>query len=833
MITLERPFGRRIAIFKDRSLDKSKKQQLPAAARLYIAVIGVAGAAGAVICFHGWTPHLQARFLVYLLIALASSGMKVTLPGVSGSISVNYVFTLLALLQFEVPETLLLALVAAAAQTLWHAKHRPRPEHLLFNLSCITLMVLAAASVYRQPWFLHNSEGQILRLTMAGMVYFIVNTLLVSIIIALTESRNIRSIWQEFYNWSFSFYLVGVSLAEIVHLSMERLGWTFTLAMLPLLYMIFRSYKLYMGRMEQEKNHAENMAALHLRTIEALAMAIEAKDECTSEHLRRVQIYSMKIAEHLGLSPNEIQALQAASILHDIGKLAVPDYIISKPGKLTPEEFERMKVHTVVGAAILEQVAFPYAVSPIVRSHHERWDGSGYPDGLRGEEIPIGARILSAVDCLDALATDRQYRRALPIDEAMAYVASLSEKSFDPRVIDILKHHYRDFEKEAQSAPMRESLFDKNMVVSRGEAPDAGYQADDPSSHGGAGNESRAFLEAIAMARHEVQTLLESIQGMGGSLRLEEMLSMVSERLKRLVPFDCIAVYIREGDVLKPKYVNGEGSKTFASLEIPVGDGLSGWVVENRKPIINGNPSVEPGYLNDPKKFSLLSSALSVPLAGEQMTGALTLYRAELDGYNRDQLKILLAVRGKIARAIERAIRYQQAQQQGNVDTLTGLPNALAFYLHLQDEIVRCTEQQKSFALLACDLDGFQSINDNFGHLTGNEMLKRVALVLQENCRGTDYVARMGGDEFVVLLVGAVPDELEDRMRQLDRMVRVASREICGEEKGGVSIGTACFPDDGNEAETLLGHADNDMYRAKRARKAGVVVQLPRPAQVA
>ena len=562
-------------------------------------------------------------------------------------------------------------------------------------------------------------------------------------------------------------------------------------------------------------------------------MAIEAKDECTSEHLRRVQIYSMKIAEHLGLSPNEIQALQAASILHDIGKLAVPDYIISKPGKLTPEEFERMKVHTVVGAAILEQVAFPYAVSPIVRSHHERWDGSGYPDGLKAEEIPIGARILSAVDCLDALATDRQYRRALPLEEAMAYVVSLSGKSFDPRVIDILKRHYHDFEKEAQSAPVRESLFDKNMVVSLGEAPDAGYQSDDPSSQGGSGNENRAFLEAVAVARHEVQTLFESIQGIGGSLRLEEMLSMVSERLKRLVPFDCIAVYIREGDVLKPKYVNGEGSKTFASLEIPVGDGLSGWVVENRKPIINGNPSVEPGYLNDPKKFSLLSSALSVPLLGEQMTGALTLYRAEMDAYNRDQLKILLAVRGKIARAIERAIRYQQAQQQGNVDTLTGLPNALAFYLHLQDEIVRCTEQQKCFALLACDLDGFQSINDNFGQLTGNEMLKRVALVLQENCRGTDYVARMGGDEFVVLLAAAVPDELEDRMRQLDRMVRVASREICGEEKGGISIGTACFPDDGNEAEMLLAHADNDMYRAKRARKAGVVLQLPRPAQVA
>jgi len=749
--------------------------------------------------------------------------MKVTLPGVSGSISVNYVFTLLALLQFEVPETLLLALVAAAAQTVWHAKDRPRPVHLLFNLSCITLMVLAAASVYRQPWFLHNSEGQILRLTMAGMVYFIVNTMLVSIIIALTESRNIRTIWKEFYNWSFSFYLVGVSLAEIVHLSMERLGWTFTLAMLPLLYMIFRSYKLYMGRMEQEKNHAENMAALHLRTIEALAMAIEAKDECTSEHLRRVQIYSMKIAEHLGLSPNEIQALQAASILHDIGKLAVPDYIISKPGKLTPEEFERMKVHTVVGAAILEQVAFPYAVSPIVRSHHERWDGSGYPDGLKAEEIPIGARILSAVDCLDALATDRQYRRALPVDEAMAYVVSLSGKSFDPRVVDILKRHYRDFEKEAQSAPIRESLFDKNIVVSRGEAPDAGYQADDPKSQEGAGNENRAFLEAIAAARHEIQTLLESIQGMGGSLRLEEMLSMVSERLKGLVPFDCIAVYIREGDVLKPKYVNGEGWKTFASLQIPVGDGLSGWVVENRKPIINGNPSVEPGYLDDETKFTTMRSAVAIPLVGlSGVVSVLTLYRAERDAFTKDHLRILLAIGAKVALSIENALKYEQAESSAATDYLTGLPNARSLFLHLDSELARCRRLSSPLAVLVCDLNGFKQVNDRFGHLEGNRLLHTVARKLKDSCREYDYVARMGGDEFVLILPGIGLDQVHTTSLRLRAITADAGQEINENATLGVSIGHAMYPEDGSDAEQLLSEADRRMYIAKHRDKQDV-----------
>src|SRR6202522_4856259 len=145
--------------------------------------------------------------------------------------------------------------------------------------------------------------------------------------------------------------------------------------------------------MEDEKKHAEEMAALHLRTIEALALAIEAKDHTTHDHLQRVQSYAVEVGKDLGLDESQLEALRAAAVLHDVGKLAVPEYIISKPGRLTPEEFEKMKTHTVVGAEIVERIRFPYPVAPIVRSHHEKWNGGGYPDGLSGEQIPVGARI--------------------------------------------------------------------------------------------------------------------------------------------------------------------------------------------------------------------------------------------------------------------------------------------------------------------------------------------------------------------------------------------------------------------------------------------------------
>ena len=159
-----------------------------------------------------------------------------------------------------------------------------------------------------------------------------------------------------------------------------------------------------------ETKHVQNITALHVRTIEALALAIEAKDDTTHDHLRRVSFYAVEIGKSMGLNEEALVALHAAALLHDIGKLAVPENIISKPGKLKPEEFEKMKIHPIIEAEILDRVQFPYPVVPIVRAHHEKWDGTGYPEGLKGEQIPLGARILSVVDCLDALASDRQYR---------------------------------------------------------------------------------------------------------------------------------------------------------------------------------------------------------------------------------------------------------------------------------------------------------------------------------------------------------------------------------------------------------------------------------------
>ncbi len=810
-------------------MEQAKPEGIPVAARLFIAAVGLAGLTGMALTFHGWTPEPQPRYIVYLLLSLATSRMRVSFPGVEGSISSSFVLIALSLMDLAPPQTLFIAIASAAVQTNWQSKGSVKLVRLFFNTTCVGLAALAALWTYQKPWLGNVYGGELLRLTLAGVAYFVVNYVPLAIVIALTEGQNIQAVIRRFCDWSFSYYLVGVSLAEIVHTATERLGWAFSLALLAPLYLIYRSVRLYFGKMEQDKAHAEGMASLHLRTIEALATAIEAKDECTGDHLRRVQVYSLELAKHLGLSSDEVHALQAASILHDIGKLAVPDYIISKPGKLTPDEFDKMKVHTVVGAEILEQVAFPYPVAPIVRSHHEKWDGTGYPDGLKAEDIPIGARILSAVDCLDALASDRQYRRALPLDEAMDYVAGLSARSFDPQVVEILKANYREFERLAQSTPLRNHKLSKDLIVIRGDAPDAGFEKSASAAAGasGAADRGKSPADSIASARQEMQVIVDLAMDLSKTLRMEDILSILAARLKQLVPYDCLAVYVRERSILKALYTSGLTSQIFASLEIPVGQGLSGWVVENGKAIINGNPAVEPGYAEASGQLGALHSALSIPFGDgvDQLSGALTLYRTEKDAYNADHLRVLLAIKGDIARAVDGAIRFQKAQQGTDVDQLTGLPTKPAMLSYLQDGFAA---QRKAVTVLLVDIDQFRRVNELYGSANGDELPKLVANILRSNSRSVDYVARVGGDEFALLLAAARPEELAGKIEALDRLVANACRGLCGEETSGLAVGVACFPENGADAQSLMAFAEQALAGAKEARRASrnVVLQL-------
>jgi putative nucleotidyltransferase with HDIG domain len=620
-------------------------------ARAYIAGLSLACVCVLVLGFAHWQTNDPVKLACYVIAALLASALKVGLPGIEGTLSVNFIFTQLGILELSLPETLLIGLAGTLGQFYWRPARQLKPVQLIFNVSQVTISSAAAYGAYQlvATKVLH-APGP-LALVVAAVTHFACNTTALSTIIGLTENKSIRKVWGESHLWLLPYYMVGGAAAGLVHFLNRHIGWQSSLLVLPPIYLLYRSYRLYLGKLESEKVHAQQVLKLHLRTIEALALAIEAKDETTGEHLQRVRVYAMELANELGLSDDIKEALQAASVLHDIGKLAVPEHIISKPGKLTPEEFEKMKIHPIVGAEILEQVHFPYPVVPIVRAHHEKWDGSGYPFGLAGEAIPIGARILSAVDCLDALASDRQYRKALPLDAAMAKVASEAGTSFDPKVVAILERRYVEWEKLATEQPLQSPpKLSIDIKVERGAAPDAGFAESAPARE--ASPTIQESAAQLVRARKSAQEIVGVVRATA-SLSSQDIFALLAVRLKDLVPHDSMALYCLTGDTLLPALVSGENFRLFSSLRIPLGEGLSGWVAENHKAILNGNPSVEPGYLNDPTKYSTLRSALAVPIEADgKVVAVLALYRTGSDAFTRDDQHLVEEIVGNLAAAV-------------------------------------------------------------------------------------------------------------------------------------------------------------------------------------
>ena len=789
--------------------------EMSLAPRFFIGVVVLCGTSVLTYTVLRGTSPNPFKFLCYLIVALIASRLKVNLPGITGTMSVNFLFMLLGVLELSFAETMALGCAAVVVQCF--DRNRPVPVQVAFNV-CSTALAIAATFVAYRLSLNHKAvTNPSTLLFLAACVYFVANTVPVAAVISLTEKRSLRKIWSDCYFWSFPYYLVGAGVAGLMSWLHDFTDWQTSLLILPVVYLIYRSYRLYLGKLEDEKRHVEEMADLHMRTIEALALAIEAKDQTTHDHLQRVRVYAVEVAKELKVSEEEMEALQAAALLHDIGKLAIPEHIISKPGRLTPEEFEKMKIHPLVGAEILERVQFPYPVVPIVRAHHEKFDGSGYPLGLQGNQIPIGARILAAVDFLDALASDRQYRRAVPLDEAMARLQDECGKAFDPQVVSVLQRRYTELEhlvreRTANRDKSKPTLEMKENSTTRVIEPAAGFAA-----QGVRKAPERSFLSSIAAARQEAQTLFELSQDLGASLSLGETLSVFSVKLRRTIPYDAIAIYVRHGDELIPEYVNGDNFRLFASLRIPVGQGLSGWVAQNLKPILNGNPSVEPGYLNDTTKYSTLMSALAVPLEGlEGVVGVVALYHAEKDFFTSDHLRILLAVSSKMALAIENAMKYEQAESSAVTDYLTGLPNARSLFMHLDRELARCKRDSNTLTVMVSDMDGFKQINDRFGHLEGNRVLRLFAHALKETSREYDYVARMGGDEFVVIAPGLTPEAAARKAEQMRELVHRVGKEICNEDILSLSVGKSVYPEDGLDAEKLLSEADKRMYLQKQ-----------------
>ena len=642
-------------------------------AKIYQSVILLLGLALGVRQSLHWGPGNETLFFAYLGLTVFTSLLRLGVPTAAGTISIGFIFILASLAQLSLSQTLMIGVSGTIIHHLRDQKKGVDWFSLAFQTAVVVLGIEGANVAFQRITMLLPGGGLAAALPLAATVLFLVTAFPLAATTAMTEGELLRRVWQNRFLWSLPYYLAGAAIAGLLTAVIHLPWWQTALVIVPLVFLVYRSYGLQLHSLARERQHAEELATLQLSMVEALALAVESKDTSAVDHLHRMSTFTVGLGRQMGLKDSSLKALRAAAVLHDIGQVAVPDHIIMKPGRLTPEEYERLKVHPDVGGDIIERAKFPYPVAPIVRAHHERWDGGGYPRGLKGDLIPIEARVLAAVDTLIALTSQRHYRPALSLEKAFEVVRQEGGKGLDPDVVEALGLSFRELEQESRATSALARPAPNDTGVGSGTAADSA--------------EAPAFLATIAAARREEQSLLEFTQILGSSLNLKETLTMIARRFRHQIPFDTMVLYLLRDKRLDSVFVEGENFTLFNELTMATGEGLSGKVALTRKPMLNADPSTEPPPRRNPERMARLRSALSVPLDGPAgVSGVLTFYSEREGAFTASQLSLLLAIGPKLAMTVENSIRFREAENQASFDYLTGLPNAGSLFLHLQSE---------------------------------------------------------------------------------------------------------------------------------------------------
>ncbi|HYE16186.1 MAG TPA: HD domain-containing phosphohydrolase, partial [Pyrinomonadaceae bacterium] len=501
--------------------------------------------------------------------------------------------------------------------------------------------------------------------------------------------------------------LLAVAALAALAWQLGGLGWAVAVALGAIAVTLWRRHE---GRdetlrreAEARLRRAEESATLHLKAVEALAIAIDAKDQTTHGHARRTQVYAVELGKALGMSGRELEALRAGAMLHDIGKLAVPEHILNKPGRLTPAEFEKMKVHTVVGGDIVGRIGFPYPVEETVLYHHECWDGTGYPKGLKGEQIPLVARVIAVVDFYDTTRCDRPYRAGMSREQSLALLRRKSGSSFDPRVVEAFVENVERMdglicpEDLAEQAPPRDYAQEARHEPA-GAAPD----------------ERKAGFRSIAEAQREVFILQQIAQTIGSSLDLQDTVALVASKLGSIVHFDACLIYVVDESTGKARAIHavGEGAERFAARPVSVGEGVTGWVIANARSMSSASPEIETAGVEG-GAAARVKAVLSAPLLGEAGAfGAITLHSCG-GPYTVEHTRLLESVCIYASSAVNNALMFERTKESALTDTLTGVPNARALRLMLEQRVAECQRSDRDpLAVLCINLDKFGKIND-------------------------------------------------------------------------------------------------------------------------
>ena len=804
-------------------------KNLPKSAQLYLILIGLLGGTAAAIAMLMPMPKAEAgpwELIGYLVLAALFGRTKIRLlhrPSDENTVamSLSYVLTFTAMLRFGPSAALLVGAVGSLSSCLY--PKRQALYQLLFNVALTMVETLAASFVFLSL----NGGSQALRnpgsypaVAAASLVFFLVNTGGVAAVIGLSTGQNGFRVWHTTFLWTASSFFAGACVSTLALLLFSSHSVYILILLSPLGWVLYQNFATTTARTEEKQQHIEelqlgqeHLADLYLATIKSLALAIDAKDQYTHQHILRVQRYAVAAATHLGLTGNELEAINTGALLHDIGKLGVPEYVLLKPGRLTDEEFAKIKQHPEIGAAILDPVEFPWPVLPVVRSHHEKWDGTGYPDGLAGEDIPRTARILAVADVYDALTSSRSYRNAWTHERACEVIKKDRGTHFDPVIADAF------------------------LEVITGVVEEMAREGDGPlfaaAPTAAVSSPSDQAARAIHQASSELWALYEVVQTLSSSVGLEETLEILGRKLEALLP-GTTALFL-----LRPTDADEAGAKEHASDGMVVRSavginreffagartlGRTSMSVAHTRITFLGEYDADDLLLisSQTTQWTPLQTALIVPISHQgEVLGTINLYHPSPNAFSAHDKQLLETIADRAATALYNGLLFDRTRSHAFTDPLTGLFNIRHITQHVED----CCREALPFALLCLDLDSFKPINDNFGHQKGDQVLRDLSALFLAALRPGDIAARYGGDEFLIYVQGGTAEDAERLAERLQAAVENYDPGLIHPRLGalhlGVSIGYGCFPDDGTDFASLIADADAHMYREKTERKLG------------
>jgi diguanylate cyclase (GGDEF)-like protein/putative nucleotidyltransferase with HDIG domain len=699
------------------------------------------------------------QWLLLAALTLISGSASVKLPWAHVSISISEAFVFTAVLLYGPAAGTVTVALDGLVISFWIAKRRPELHRALFNIAAPALSawcsshlffyVSGIAPLVQRPSAL---EAILPSLVLFALTYYGLNSWLIAFVIAIEKKRSPWQVWRHGFIWLSLNYFCGASVAVLLVGSNRTIDLRFVGVVVPLLLVLYFTFKTSMQRVEDANNHLDQLNSLYLSTIETLAMAIDAKDQVTHGHIRRVQSFATRLAREIGVRDTTlIKAIEAAALLHDMGKLAVPEYILNKPGKLTPAEFEKMKLHASVGADILSAIAFPYPVVPIVRHHHENWDGTGYPEGLKGTDIPIGARILSVVDCFDALTSDRPYRPRLSSNDALAILNQRRGSMYDPLIVDTFVRMHQ----QIASDPLGSGVQRLGLHQIAGATQAASVKHNSPR------------LDEITAGADEMLTLYELSKSLTGQRSVSDTGDVIGKHLRRLVPSSLSVFYAYDAaqDELIAVHALGDATSMVNGIRIPLGQRLSGWVAANRQVIANSDPTLDLGDIarsTSPR----LKNCLSTPLiVNDELIGVLTLYSSAAEGFSDNHRRIVELIAPEVSRTLKRATEFDRSAGH---DLVTGLPNSKQLATFVESARPTTARDESGYTLLFVDIVDLKQINSLHGRHVGDDVLRHVVQRARTSLRLADVLYRYESDE----LVAVVNDANAEMARAMAQRIR-------------------------------------------------------------